>query len=293
MENLGAKALLEDREFSIALSDIGQNGVREIGQRFSVRYSTAGGETESYGFWRSELWYVGSYEKVDARGRGQIIYNDYPTYGFRVRRLPLEKTGEWDEYPAYISFYLAHMASIMDFPTDAETAKRVAEKSRQRFEGTDLALCYGVNLREKATSASKILGTFNPGTLLHVLGQEKGTHEPWYHVRVGILEGWMSGMYVKFSKNADFEEALWHGPLPVARTTDVRILRASPSGNAERIAELPAGTLMHVLATVEGGWLYVMVPRETLGWEMDVDGTSGFLRVDEVAQGASEGTITQ
>jgi len=35
---------------------------------------------------------------------------------------------------------------------------------------------------------------------------------------------------------------------------------------------------------MEDGWLYVMMSREEIIWEMDVDGVSGYVRADEVEQ---------
>lgn len=283
LETLGAKALLQNREFSITLEDVGMMGVKSLGMRFLVTYPRAEGGTESYGFWQGMgPLHVKTYERKDANGSGIAILNTYPEYGFRVLNLPFTWLSEGDMHMAYLPLWVQWMESITDFPTDAKQAKRLAEDSWKRFEGTDFAVSYGANLREKPTTRSKTFGQFKDGVLLHVLGEEKGQDAPWYHVRVGREEGWMSGVYVKFPNTTDFAELMWHTPVPVARTLAPCTLWESPEKGAKSVRELPKDAQMHVMAETEGGWLYVMIPQGDMGWEMDPDGESGYVRAAEV-----------
>lgn len=293
--SLGEGALIKGREFEITLRGIGSESVRELNTRFCVVYQGANGGTESYGFWVgwAGLWYMKTYEALDAKGEGTCILAEYPDYGFRMVTLPTEDVRAGTFYAAYVPLWAEYM-NIADFPTTEAQAKSVAEASWKRFEGTDLAMAYGdVNLRESPTSESRSLFKFNSGALVHVLGQEKGKYQPWYHVRVGQAEGWVSGVYLKFPKNEDIVEAMWHLPLPVARTKKDIALSDRPDRNGQSLAKLPEGTLLHVIAVVDRNWLYVMAPQGEISWEMDVDGVGGYIRADQVAEGASVNAVTK
>ncbi len=286
LEPLGAKVLLPGRAFTLTLSDVGGSGYSDLGQRFSIVYASPEGGAESYGLWKGwGPWYVQSYASVDERGKGYAIVNRYPFYGFRLIDLPLQGNTEASPFcPAYVPLWLSHMNAITDFPTSFEEALRVSEESWKRFDGTDLAMAYGqVNLRETASTASKSLGQYGSGTLVHVLGQEAGKDAPWYHVRVGNVEGWMSGVYVKFPKAEDFAEALWHTPLTTAMANGPCTLMASPEANAAALTTLAPDAEMHVMGVTADGWLHVMVPPGPIGWEMDVDGLSGYVRAGDVS----------
>lgn len=293
VEAFGAKALLPGRDFIITVKDVEAETRLFPMTRFCVVYQAADGGTECYGLiseiWTEGVisWYVSTYEKKDASGRDTFIVERTYSSGFRVYSLPL--TGDWPggaDYPAYVNTYLAYMDSIGEFPTSEAQAMQMAEESWKRFEGTDLAMTAGVNLRQKASTSSPSLGVLHVGALVHVLEQKPGKDYPWYHVRLGREEGWVAGNYLRFPTDDDFERYV-SLPLPVARSLGAVTLRGKPNDQGEAVWELSEGTLMHVLAEVEGGWLYVMIPREELTWEMDVDGTSGYLRADEVKQAVS------
>lgn len=293
VEAFGAKALLPGRDFTITVKDVGKEIRQFPMSRFCVVYQAADGGTECYGL-NSEIWTEGvipwsvsTYERKDASGRDTFVVERTYSSGFRVYSLPL--TGDWPggaDYPAYVNAYLAYMDTIGEFPTSEAQVKQMAKESWKRFEGTDLGMPARVNFRQKATTSSQSLGVLNVGTLVHVLEQKPGKDYPWYHVRLGREEGWVAGNYLRFPTDDDFGGYL-SLPLPVSRSLGGVTLRGKPAGQGEAVCELSEGTLMHVLAEVEGGWLYVMVPRDELTWEMDVDGTSGYLRADEVKQAVS------
>lgn len=293
VEAFGTKALLPGRDFTITVKDVGNEARMFPMTRFCVEYEMPDGGTESYGL-MSEIWdegvapwFVSTYEKKDASGRDTFIVERTYLRGFRVYTLPFAGDGPGGvDYPAYVNTFLAYMGSIGEIPTSEEQVKKTAEESWKRFEGTDLAMTASVNLREKPTTSSRSLGVLNVGTLVHVLEQKAGKDYPWYHVRLGREEGWVAGNYLKFPKDDHFDSYL-SLPLPVARTLGGVALRGKPADTAEVVMELPQGTLMHVLAEVEGSWLYVLAPKGELTWEMDVDGASGYVRVDAVKQAVS------
>jgi len=293
VSKLGAKALLPEREFTVTLSDAHSRGDK-LPTRFSVAYPREDGGSEAYGMWiqyGGSTWNAVSYESVDAQGKGIAIVNDFNNW-FEIWSLSAGKNASGPSYPAYLPLSLEHMDSILDYPTNEADAKRLAEASWARFAGTDLAMAWGeVNFREEPSMEARILGKTKTGVLVHAIGLENGNIAPWIHVRLGREEGWISGTYVSFPQENSHDFARIFRPLPVARATEDRILRAGPQDDAEAVEELPKDTLMHVLAETEGGWLYVMLPRGEIGWEMDVDGVCGYVAADEVSVGASAGAV--
>lgn len=148
------------------------------------------------------------------------------------------------------------------------------------------ALLMGVNLREKTTSRSKSLGVMNLGTLAQVLGWEKGSASPWLHARIGLKTGYVSGNYVKTSDIANAHEIALAQPLPVAKALKDLELKDGTGWFGGNVTELPAGTKMHVISEEEG-WLYVVVPRDDIGWLMDTEGAYGYVRKEDVVVAAT------
>ena len=299
MADVGAAALLPGRDFTITTADPGLNPL-SLNFRFEVSYPAENGGAEAYGFasFMPGCAYISTYARTDAAGDGHVIWAAYPNYGFQTHLLPLPEDFRRHEqslfYPAYLPLWPEYMTSVADFPTTDEDAKRIAEASWARFDGTDLGMLFGsVNLREKATSSSKSLGQYQTGTLAHILGQEPGADAPWYHVRIGHREGWVSGIYLNLPNTQDFVTNLWHMPLPIAKTTAPRTLHALPMGMSDSLAELPEGTLMHIVGIGEGGWNHVMIPRGELSWEMDVEGLSGYIHDSEIVRGLTPGLLGQ
>jgi len=284
ISHLGPKSLLQGREFYITITDLDNVSTLSLGSRFSVMYPRSDGGMESYGFDVYPPWYVRTYESVNAQGKGIAILNGFPYYGFRLAELPFDTSIDNLPYHrAYVPLWPEYMTGITDFPTSWEGAKRVAQASWKRFDGADLAIAHGANLREKAAGSSKWLGALGPGALVHVLDQQKGPQYPWYHVRVGELEGWISGPYVKFPGTEDFDAMMWYLPLSLARAKETVALRSSPDLLGGIVMEIPKDTLIHMMLALADDWLYVMVPRGAISREMDVDGAAGYIRADDVA----------
>jgi len=253
--HLGSKALLPGREFSITPADVVSSSYRSLRSHIAVRYPREDGGIESYGFEnRDHMWYVETYESVSAQGEGFYVQSQTPFFGFMFLRLPYEENASDNPYyPAYVPPWVEYMDSIADFPTNEEDAKRISEASFKRFEGTDLALVYGAKLREKPSASSKKLGEIGNGTLVRVLDQKAGAEHPWYHVRFGEQEGWISGNYVKFPSDREFGVAPWAMRLSLVRTTEECTLRTSPNPQAESAMELPKDAPMHVMMDTEDG----------------------------------------
>lgn len=149
----------------------------------------------------------------------------------------------------------------------------------------DEAFIGGVNLRHKATGNSRSHGRYFSGTKVKLLGQAPGTDFPWYNVRIGRTEGWVSGVYF-------YTEALDAQNLhqaanriqPVARLKQMASLLSSPGGDA--IASLPADSVVSVLVE-QDGWAHVVVPRNEIACQADWDGAYGYLPLKALTRAAT------
>ena len=177
-----------------------------------------------------------------------------------------------------VKTWLAERTRLDSLPLTAGEARRLEEESRAALEGTDLCLIWGANLRTEPTSRSRSLGMYHVA-LAQVLGQEPGTEVPWYHVRVGETEGYVSGRYVAFP--ADWANFVRRAsvPCPVAET-DGGPLMGEMDGGA--LCTLEAERRLLVLAETEDGWLHVFVPEDEPDGTLDQPGTYGYLRREDV-----------
>ena len=177
-----------------------------------------------------------------------------------------------------VKTWLAERTRLDSLPLTAGEARRLEEESRAALEGTDLCLIWGANLRTEPTSRSRSLGMYHVA-LAQVLGQEPGTEVPWYHVRVGETEGYVSGRYAAFP--ADWANFVRRAsvPCPVAET-DGGPLMGEMDGGA--LCTLEAERRLLVLAETEDGWLHVFVPEDEPDGTLDQPGTYGYLRREDV-----------
>lgn len=149
----------------------------------------------------------------------------------------------------------------------------------------DEAYITSVNLREQATGKSDTWGKYT--AKVQILEQKPGNDAPWFHVRVGNLEGWASGAYVHGLNDRDqwsvySASAMVH---PVGRVKTETVLMRMPGG--ENVMQLSADTYVHVLGERDG-WLHVILPREELTWQTDWEGTYGFVKAEDMAVGISK-----
>ena len=174
---------------------------------------------------------------------------------------------------------------------DADAFPKTAEACRADAGYTlpdDCGVVCGVHMREKKSSRSADLGLYYTGALVTVLGEEAGDPYPWYHVRIGSLAGYMSGVYVDYpGSECSMKPLQKRVPLPVAKAKrDVGLKKGTGLFDGT-VTTLPAGTKMHVLAE-RGGWLHVMVPQNgEPGWLMDVNGTDGYVKAGDVVTAAT------
>lgn len=96
----------------------------------------------------------------------------------------------------------------------------------------------------------------------------------------------MCNLYVSYEGSTNDTPVSQIVPLPVAETLCETALKESTALLGGTVAQLSAGTRMHVLCEYDG-WLYVCVPRNEPGWLMDVDGQYGFVKTADVRTAAS------
>lgn len=145
-----------------------------------------------------------------------------------------------------------------------------------------------VHLRKKTSSHSKSLAQLPTGAILPILSVEEGTAAPWIHTKLGLLEGYVSSNYTRFTiegvsymNTLTLENTLTILPLPVAVTTkDTKLFNGTGLFRGI-IQELEAGTRMHIIFE-SSNWLYVDIPQGDLDWDMDPYGTFGYINKNDV-----------
>lgn len=175
-----------------------------------------------------------------------------------------------------------------------DSLPRTLEESREwiaplSFDlAADEGYLSGVNLRERPTGKSKSFGIYR--AKVQILGQKPGEMDPWMNVRLGNLEGWASGRYLKTqSEESPYELAEYQTTVSrVGRAKHQVQLLDRPDGRA--IMTLEEGALVHVIMDHDG-WLHVIMPRNTLTWQTDWDGTYGFVKTEDMTVGISKSDV--
>ena len=169
--------------------------------------------------------------------------------------------------------------TLNNFPSTQQAAAALAQSSWAGVEMEQLVMIGG-NLREKPTGKSRSLGYSQGRVIAEMLGQQPGLYEPWYQVRVGHTVGWVSGSLVTPLSGEVFAGGLLR-PLKLATVKEEIPLRLSPQ-EPKTVQMLPAGTEVQVLFWDADGWLHVVLPTARALRFMDMNGTYGYVRLEEV-----------
>ena len=276
---ISLQALYTDREMYILYEDAMNKN------RFTIVYQNSATETERFGVTVGGT----SGEELDAYLRTYLRMDEATGNGLKlnvdaaVKATVYENHQKISEENGEKTFSAA--MSVLDiscFPTTVEDWKSL----EQEVIPAGYALVRGVHLRQKTSSRSKDLGNYNGGVLVKVLDTEPGDPWPWYHVQIGRAEGYMASNYVNEAVTEDTGYMMDRG-LPLAQAkTDIR-LKKNPAWYAGAVQTVPEGTLMHVLAECDGGWLHVSIPQGEIGWQMDVNGTDGYVKQADVRLGGT------
>jgi hypothetical protein len=289
---VGLKALLNNRDFYIAYD--GQEGC------FSIEYPISGFESEAFRCdvvlkrgaenlqpicklkdYRRINRETGYSLTIDSEG-GRLQAGDY---WYHITTVEPGKPARAENVPA-IEPDCLEFINVNGFPKNAEECRQAAAKSYTLPDGYGVAA--GAHLRAETSSHSADLGMVEPGTLVQVLETVSGNPYPWYRVQIGFAQGYMSSTYVTYGSSADIAGAIsLSGPLHVAKAKHDCALKKGTGWFDGSVADLKAGTKMHVIA-VCGDWLYVVIPQGALGWVMDVNGTYGYVKASDVMRAATE-----
>ena len=174
---------------------------------------------------------------------------------------------------------LEGMISFEEYPVEQAQAAALAEHSWAGLPFERLAVLGG-NLREEPTGQSRSLGLSQGNVIGEVLGQKPGVYEPWYQVRVGDTVGWMSGGYVHPLDSVFYPNGILK-PHKQAIVKEIIPLRRSQDDHGT-VMTLQAGTELQVLFADSDGWLHVAVPTARALRFMDINGTCGYVRLEEV-----------
>jgi len=218
------------------------------------------------------------YEFVSAFAGGWNLYRYTNADGFCCTLNSGRMYTEQSDCFVPCSAWLGNWPDLGLFP---KNEKEVAAFALSRWEGIHgRSLVWGAHLREKPTSSSRSLGRLHV-VLAEVLEQKPGKTHPWYRVRIGQTEGWVSGPYVVDageSRNFAFNASLGT-PWAVTRA-ECMLYSAADGGEASGM--LPAGTFMQVLAEAENGRALVLVTDEPQNFRLDAPGRSGYVRMEDV-----------
>ena len=142
--------------------------------------------------------------------------------------------------------------------------------------GQSLTKSTGLNIRQSATTASKSLGTLDPGAYIEVIG-ESGD---FYKVRFtnnGAI-GYCHKEYIRLVSQESGEVATQSGPLN---------LRSRSTTTSTILAKLDKGTELPVLEVLDNGWIKV-VSGKTIGYV-----SSDYFRIDTAASENSGTSSTE
>lgn len=188
----------------------------------------------------------------------------------------------WLECQSAEGFWLDYMQDISAFPTSREEALALEARAESAYIATSLkAIMYagGAHLRKGPTGSADSLGQYNNDVPMVFLGkQEKGAYFPWYQVRIGSTEGWMSSNYVS-------NQPSQHFPVPVGRTVDGCALYTA-LGDKQPAQQLAPGTTFHILTETDGMY-HICIPQGDISWAVDVDGVYGYISAKGILTGAS------
>ena len=175
------------------------------------------------------------------------------------------------------SSWLGNWPDLSRFPKSETEAAVFARNCWESTGGRSLV--WGANLRQEPSGSSKSLGKVHVA-LAEVLEEKPGKNLPWYRVRIGTAEGWVSAPYVVTP--IDVESFAHNGSLgiPWAVSTAECELYGAMDGR-ECVRVLAEGTFMQVLAQT-GDWAYVLVTDEPQDFSPSADGVYGYVRVGEV-----------
>lgn len=177
---------------------------------------------------------------------------------------------------------LEGMDRFGEYPVTQRQAAELAERSWRGLPREKLAVLGG-NLREEPTGRSRSLGVMQGAVLGELLGeQQPGLYEPWFRVRVGHTVGWVSATYVHPLAGESGENMAGSlRPLDTAVILQNVPLRYSMDDHTP-VTVLEAGTEVQVLSQTEDEWVHVVVPTARSTRCMDMNGTYGYVRLDEL-----------
>lgn len=279
---VGEKALLPGRDFTIVYGGI--NSLFEIVYPLSDTGEEVFGCRLTYNYFHPEtpvMCSLHEYRYTDTENQLEIVIDNGMNFSyadwFRVTTTRGGVT-ETAHYPAMFPGIMEYTDAAA-FPKTAEECRVFAETSPTMPEG--YGLTYNVHLRERASSHSADLGMYSIGTLVEVLGSEPGLDFPWYHVRIGVAEGYMSGNYVEYNDNQRNVSRDFVAGMGMLKK-DVS-LKENTGFFAGTVTKLPAGTVVRVLAE-RGNWLHVSVPGSEDDWLMRPGEVNGYVKRNDVLQ---------
>lgn len=226
-------------------------------------------------------WTMHEYQHLYAGGVVESIAMNYGSISWQ--RTSPDAPMQHESFHCVLPGYL-ELLDADEVPHSHQELEAWAQAHPIRLDAGE-AYMGGANLRTQATGGSRSHGQYLSPVKVAALGQKPGRQFPWYNVRVGDTEGWVSGAYF-YTMDTDATNLCMavNRMQPVGRLKAAASLLRTPGGEA--LASLPAETEVHVLVT-SGSWAHVVVPRGELGWHADWDGDYGYVPVKSLTMAAS------
>lgn len=180
-------------------------------------------------------------------------------------------------YPACVCLDLAYLTDLSIYPKTEQEMTALAQSSFDPFQGW--AVIFGANLRTRPTGRSDSLGKLQVAVLAKIVSQQSGNVDPWYQVRIGDLEGWVSGSYVCTIQNDPCMYTLSLQGLQHGSLSQECGLYSSPNGQMKQ--GLSAGQPVQILLRRNDGWLYVTAPKNGDPFFMDTSAPMGWIQEQE------------
>lgn len=219
-----------------------------------------------------------AYELFSGFGSFWRVYGYQSPEGEHITLLGGELCLNGEYHPVPYEAWLGDPMAAAGFPRSEEEARLLLEQRWQAVLTDGRAMINGANLREKPTASSRSLGKYI-NALGEVLEQRPGKHQPWYRVRIGGTEGWVSGPYVTYPEDRQRYAGRYGSEYAVA-VREAALLRLPQGG--ETVMQLAPGTAMQVLADTGEGWLHVLVTEGGLTLRPEAKGVYGYIPAEAV-----------
>lgn len=171
----------------------------------------------------------------------------------------------------YSAFDMNALILSVEESQDRATAEGIVENDGSIAGYYNVGICKvdgenKVNIREEASTESKVIGVMTQNAVAEVLD----TEGDWYHIKSGKIEGFIHSDYLVTGDEAKFE-ARMNAVNSAVPTTDYLNVRAGAGTDYAILDTLREGESLQCLSVLGNGWVLV-----------NLDGKPGYVSQDYV-----------